>query len=232
MLDIIKRKGKWNVLLLGFIILIIAVIFYQSVSNWQESKISPEDLFISAVENTLNSTSFRYSINTELGRENAASKVMGARIEPDRVCVQGEIQNTSFEIIQIGDTTYFKESITDSWLTIEGNKLANAELFTMELNPLSMFFFKEIIDIDYKGLEKVGGDKLVLLEFKPVVQNELLHRYYNDFFYQVWVDPSEKFIRKAVIEATGAEGENNRTVLSVELWDYNKQMEINPPDGH
>lgn len=212
------------------VIAFLGLILFKGIQYWQETRINPEELFYTALDNTINAGSFCYRIQTELGRENSASTVTGKRTAPGNVHIQGNLQDTQFELVRIDDKVYFKESNTGKWLTLTGNKMVESELF-VELNPLQNFNFKDIPEINYKGIEKVGSEKLALLELHPNVNNQFLQMRFNEFVYQVWIDPREKFIRKAVVEATGLEGQKDRMRIAIELWDYNKQIKISPPDS-
>jgi len=226
-------KTRWfflnkKVSLIVITILIVSILgIVKGYQYWQQSKINPEELFYSSLENTIDASSFRYQIHTELGRENQASTVQGKRT-PGRIYIQGTLQDTEFELISIDDKTYFKESSTGKWFAVTGNKMIESDLF-VELNPLENFNFKDIPVIKYQGIKKLGEEKLALLELQPNLNNQFLLTRFSDFSYQVWIDPNRKLIRKAMIEAKGLQGEQDLMKIGIELWDYNKQIKISPP---
>ena len=224
---ILNKKVSLTIILLLAVLISIS---YIGVRKWQESRINPEELLYNSLENTVNADSFRYRIQTELGRENAASTVMGKRT-PGSVHIQGTLQDTEFELVRIDDKTYFKESATGKWFTLTGNKTVESELF-VELNPLENFNFKDIPEIHYRGIKATGedGEKLALLELRPNINNQFLQTRFYDFYYQVWVDPRNKLIRRAAIEAKGVQGEKDLMKIVIELWDYNEQIKISPPE--
>lgn len=228
-------KTRWVIfnrkiaLLIAGAVIILGLLSFKAVQYWQQTRINPEELLSTALHNTMNARSFCFKVHTELGREDTASTVTGRRVAPNRVHIKGKLQNTQFELVHIGDKTYFKESLTGRWFTLTGNRMVDSELF-VELNPLGNFNFKDIPEINYRGMEKVGQEKLALVEMRPNVNNQFLQMRYNDFFYRVWIDPETKLIRKAIVEATGINGENDKMKIGIELWDYNKQMKISPPE--
>lgn len=201
----------------------------QGVGLWLQSRIDPGELLRTALDNTLSARSFRFSVQTEVGREDSASTVSGKRVAPDRVHIKGNLQDTEFELVRIGEKTYFKESLTDRWFTLTGNNMVDSQLF-VELNPLQHFNFKDVPEIEYKGIVKERKEKLALLEMRPIVNNPFLQTRYGEFFYRVWIEPDKKYIRKAEVEATGLEGEDDKIKITIELWDYNKQIKISPPE--
>ena len=106
--------------------------------------------------------------------------------------------------------------------------MIESDLF-VELNPLENFNFKDIPEITYQGIKKLGEEKLALLELQPNLNNQFLLTRFSDFSYQVWIDPNRKLIRKAIIEAKGLQGEQDLMKIGIELWDYNEQIKISPP---
>ncbi len=191
---------------------------------------SDKDLFNKALSNTLACSSYRYSVEVKQGGRDTITHVEGSRVGPNRVHFKGSMQKSQMEFIQIEDTTYMKDPWSDRWFTLKGNSLAHSELFVTEFNPLGLFNFKEVPVIQKLGSDKVDGVKTVILELRPNVANPFLELKYTDFKFRVWVDPGEKLIRRAIMQAfTPGGGEG----LEVEMkfWDFNETIKINPPQG-
>lgn len=220
-------------LIIMMVVIILGILFFKGFQYWQETRIDPEELFYAALQRTTGAESFRYRIQTELGGERPVSTVTGRCTAPGSVHLQGNLEDTEFELIHIGDKTYFKESETGRWFTLTGNKMVDSKLF-VELNPLQNFNFKDIPQINFRGLEKLDREKLALLTMKPNINNQFLLTRFNNFTYQVWIDPQKQYIRKAIIEASAWEKEQEKETMkiSIDFWDYNQQMEITPPADH
>ncbi len=220
-----------NTRLLAGLIAVICIIFavYRGAGSFLAGIcISPEELFAAALENTLNSNSCSFSMRVKLG-DAVISDVQGKRVAPDSVHITGTMQDMPVEFIHTGNKTYIKGYWSESWSILEDNKMAVAELFVTEFNPLGNFNFKDVPAIKALKSEEINGKKLKLLELRPIVQNSLMELNYDDFIYRVWIDPQEQVIRKARIEARGKHGKKNKLEISLELWDFNKQFKIKPP---
>lgn len=221
--------NKKRALFLLVTLFVAGVLCLKAVQYWQETRIDPQQLFDTALHNTMEARSFCFRVETDVGRAEAASEVTGMREAPGKVHIKGNLQDTRFELVHLNDKTYFKESATGKWFSLTGNNMVQSDLF-MELNPLESFNFKDIPEINYRGLEQKNGEKLALLELYPNVNNQFLLTRFNEFHYRIWIDPENKFIRRAVIAAKGLRGEKDTMKISIELWDYNKQIKISPPE--
>jgi hypothetical protein len=107
--------------------------------------------------------------------------------------------------------------------------MADSELFITEFNPLGNFNFKDVPVIKKIKSEEVKGTKLIVLELRPIVQNSLMELNYDDFVYRVWLDPKQQVIKKAHISATGKNGSKDKLEITLEMFDFNKQIKISPP---
>lgn len=191
---------------------------------------SEKGLVESALNRTLACSSYRYSVEVKQGGRDTLTLVEGERVQPNRVHIRGSMQKSQMEFIQIEDTTYMKDPWSDRWFTLKGNSLAQSELLMTEFNPLGLFNFKDVPEVKKLGVEKVDGAKTVVLELRPNVVNPFLELKYTDFKYRVWVDPAEKLIRRAFIQAFGPAG-GDSMVVEMRFWDFNEKIKINPPAG-
>lgn len=222
----LDRKKK--TVLFGAVFVLILLI-WGVFSLFAVPGLAPEELFNSSLQNTLASHSYRYSVEVKQNGQDVISTVNGERVEPDRVHIKGSmLKSKDIEFIQITDTTYMKDPWSSRWITLEGSKLAQAELFLTEFNPLALFNFKDVPVINYNGREKLDGVKTVLLQLKPTVANPYLEFQYVDYDYKIWVDPKEQLIRRAVMEARPAGGEKGMLV-EMKFWDFNKPIIIERP---
>ncbi len=219
---------KRNMVLLGVALVLILVV-WGVVFLYADPGLAPEKLFNSSLQNTLASHSYRYAVEVKQNGRDVISTVNGERVEPDRVHIKGSmLKSKDIEFIQITDTTYMKDPWSTRWITLEGSKLAQAELFMTEFNPLSLFNFKNVLQISYNGKEKLDGVKTVLLQLKPTVANPYLEFKYVDYDYKIWVDPKEQLIRRAVMEARPAGG-GKGMLVDMKFWDFNKPIVIEKP---
>ncbi|SHF33226.1 hypothetical protein SAMN02745218_01994 [Desulfofundulus australicus DSM 11792] len=228
------RGPRWLILRRKYLLFVLGLLLFL-LALWglrgglaPEPEIAPEQLLAEALEKTASSKSFRYRVEARLGEDGVLSRVEGERQAPDRIHIKGTMYNSPVEFIQVGDTTYMRDLWTRNWLTLEGNHLAQSELFVAEFNPLGFLKFKDVAGARYGGREKLEDRQMLVLECQPLLDNSYLELKYTDFYCKLWIDPGDHRIRQAVLEARGPD---NKAGLSVglKLWDYDREMQINPP---
>ncbi|KAF1086447.1 hypothetical protein SPSYN_00165 [Sporotomaculum syntrophicum] len=223
---LVMDKKIWLGLLLA--VCLLFGIYKISGAYYAKFIVPPEELLASAMEKTLNTASFRFSMQVKMGG-NVISDVKGERVAPDSIHIKGTMQDMPVEFIHTGEQTFLRSYWSDNWTSLEGNKMAESDLFVTEFNPLGNLNFKAVPFIKEMDAEEIDGDKFRVLEFKPIVQNELMELSYDDFVYQVWVLPNEQVIKKAHIEATGKNGKKDKLEITLQMWDFGKQITIVPP---
>lgn len=191
--------------------------------------IDKENFLAESLETTKAAQTYRYRIDSRLGgadRETEyLSKIEGEYAGADRVHIKGTLANNPIEFIQVDDTTYMRDQISGAWLSLQGNRLAQTELFITELNPLAVFEFKDIPVSEFKGQD----GKYQLIELKPMVQNPYLDLAFTDFTYKIWVNPRDKRIAKTEISAVSKSNEKETLDICIEFKDYDKEISIQPP---
>lgn len=229
-----KRSALFALALVLFLFLVIkgtGVLMSRGVGKMMP----PQQMLATGIEKTRSSASFRYQTETRLTRAGEAdndffSKVEGERVAPDKARMTGVMMNTPIEFVQVGATAYIKDQQTGQWLSLPGNKLSDSELFYAELNPLAYFNFKDIPDLKYVGLEKVNGEKLILLEMRPNLMDPFLELRLSDYFFKVWLSPADYRLRQATLRARDKQNPAGGIEITLRIWDYDKEMIINPPD--
>jgi len=230
---VLNKKGAKTVLL----ILVVAALLVWGAGrliSHGTAKMPPREMLKTGLEKTLASSSFRYRAEARLTSEEKEqsefySKVEGEKVVPGRVHIKGVMMNTPVEFIQVEDKAYLKDQSTGSWITLPGNKLADSELFYSELNPLAFFNFKDVPELKYAGEVKVGGEKLLLLEMRPNLMNPFLELRLKDYHYKVWLSPEDYRLRQAVIRAGDKHNPGSGIEISLQIWDYNENIVIDPP---
>lgn len=234
-----KSKGFWAVILtpsrilkalLG--LLIIAGLLWAVLYFRESTKIIPEELINTAVNNTLDAKTYRFQTKSTItlnGEEKVFSNLTGQRANPNTFHVTGTMLDTPVDVIQIDNTTYRLDHMTDKWMVTENNTIMKESLLMTELNPLSNFYFKELMSAAYLGKEKAKQGKVYKLECVPKIQNKWLENYFKDLKYILWITKKEKMITKATVSAISKENENGSLTVEVEFFDYHKPVEIKPP---
>ncbi|CCO09195.1 hypothetical protein [Desulforamulus hydrothermalis] len=211
--------------------LVLAFIFWLGRLFSGTAQADQEKIFITALDNTLASRSFRFAVETKLlGEHEFYSKLEGERVLPDKVHIKGTVLQTPVEFTQVQDNTYMKDPFSGKWLMLKDIKMSQTELFFAELNPLAYFNFKDIPQLVLQGEEKAAGYKCLVFELKPNLENIFLEDQFNDYTYQVWVDKQDLVIRQALIRANRADTGSRGLEMSIKLWDYNRQLQVEVPE--
>lgn len=201
--------------------------FYQ-----ENTKVIPEELLAQALTNTLEAKSYRYQTKSTFvlnGEEKIFSDLVGEKSDETAFHVKGTMLKTPIDLYQIKDTTYRLDSLTNKWIIMENNSLLKESLLMTELNPLSNFYFKDIISASYLGKEKINRRNTYKLECIPVIENRWLDSYFKDLKYTLWVDKKDKLLKKAMVTANSKENKSGTITIEVELYDYHETIEIKPP---
>ncbi|WP_066637196.1 hypothetical protein [Desulfolucanica intricata] len=212
---------------LGLVLLLGLLAVIRLVSLKLTPELPPEELWDTALENTMSANSYRYQVEMIFdGKTNLRGE--GERLSPDKVHLKGTMDSVKLEFIQIGETGYMRDPYSKQWLALEGNQLSNSELFITELNPLGMFNFKDIPEIKAQGEEEIGDEQCIVLNLQPNVANPFMENFIN-FDYKVWISSKDKFIKQADIKAV-SKGQNQvKFNLKLKFSDYNGDITINPP---
>jgi len=210
--------------------IIIALVFLSSRLFSGTGRVDQEKIFTTALDNTFASRSFRFVVESKLlGEHEFYSKVEGERVMPDKVHIKGTVLKTPVEFTQVQDNTYMKDPFSGKWLTLKDLKLSQTELFFSELNPLANFNFKDIPELALVGEEKLDGDKCLVFELTPNVENVFLEDQFDGFYYKVWVDKKEMNIRQAMIRANKADTGTGGLEILIKIWDYDRNLKIEVP---
>ncbi|MEW5762540.1 MAG: hypothetical protein AB1776_05005 [Bacillota bacterium] len=228
---VLPRRG----VVLSLLVLLAAVLAWWGFGQQRaEVRVERENLLETALKNTRASKSYRYRIDTRLpaagtGKDDYLSRFTGEFVAPDRAHVKGTLVKTPMEFVQVGENAYVKDFLTGKWFTLQGNRLLQSELFVTEVNPIAVFNFKDIPEMRYLGRKKVGGKKYEALEIKPIVHNPYLETQFGDFTYLIYVDPKEARLGRAEIEAYSKSDRKQKLEVTIEFWDYDKPIRIEPP---
>jgi len=231
---VLNKRNTFLALALVIVLVLLVMNSGRVMSLGLGQKLPPQQMLQTGLEKTLTSGTYRYQAETKLttdGKVNVDffSKVEGERAAPDRVRMKGTMMNTPIEFIQVGENSYFKDQPSGRWIILPGNKLADSELFYAELNPLAYFNFKDVPNLKYKGVDKVNGEKLLLLEMQPNLMDPFLELRLTDYFFRVWLSPDDYRLRQAVLQAKDKNNPKSGIEINMKFWDYDKNITINPP---
>lgn len=197
-----------------------------------KSKLDPRAELQDSISKTTAVKNYRYAMKSEFtvnGRGEVISEVQGEK-NHDNTHIKGEMVNTSVDIYYIDRTIYNYDSFAGKWLVIESGTSNSEELLISELNPLSNFRFKHINQVEKQGFEPIDGADCLVVTGNPTVEAQLLETMWKDVSYRFWIDYKKNLIRQAVLTATNKKNLNTRLKLEVKLKDFDRNIEIKPPD--
>ena len=179
-----KKYFRLRYVLILVLIIILAYMAYVYIE--ENTRIVPEELLNTAINNTLAAESYQFHTRSTItveGEDKVFSDISGERADAQTFHVVGSMLGTEINVYQIKDTTYRLDAVTGKWIVTEDNSLLRESLLMAELNPLSNFYFKELISTDYLGKEKVFGKKMYKVECIPKINNKWLDDYFKDLKY-------------------------------------------------
>jgi len=206
-----------------------------SVTN-PHSAVTPaadyEKLLADALDRSLGAESYRFSSRSTLhiDQESRAFSVLeGEKAGPQNRHVKGTMLSTPVDIYALGQKVYRQDAVSGSWQTLSPSEIPDTLLLLDELSPAANFKFSSLGEVKFLGKEKLDGKTCLKLQFKPVIEDEWLGRYFKDITYTVWLNGKKAYIVKT--EITGQSKENPAVSLNIEilLSDFGKEIRITPP---
>lgn len=192
----------------------------------------PPNVVGQALKTTAQARSYRYTIRMSTmidGKEQPVSDINGEKQNQKSIHFKGQMLESEVDFYQIDSTTYSKDQLTGEWMKNTDNQINQQEIFMFELNPLASFTYKELIEANYRGLEKLNGKRVWVYTASPVINNPYMEILWKDFGYKFWLQPRSLLISKAQVTATSKNNPADKLTLLVEFKDFNSDIEIKPP---
>lgn len=210
---------------------LLALMFlgYQAVPT--KPDLPPREAFAKALNVTMNTASYRYKLEMKTvqgGKSEILSAVNGDKAAANRIHIWGEMLQSPVDFYQLNSTSYKKDETTGEWLKFEENELNMADIFLVEINPFSNLAYKELKEVSFTGNVKIGNKEYWQYLAKPIISNPSQEALWRDFTYKIFVD-EEYRIYKAVVEAISKNNAGYKLLLTMDFWDFDKNIEIKPP---
>lgn len=192
----------------------------------------PVDAIDQGLKATAQADSYEYKIAMTIvidGQEQVASTIYGEKENKNRIHIKGQIYNSEVDFYQIDATTYTKDQLTGKWLEITDNQINQQEIFMNELNPLANFSFKELNNVAFAGIQKVGEKKLWVYTANPVIDNRYMEILWKNFQYKFSLEPKSLLINKVEVNAESKINSANKMKVVVEFKNYNDPVKVVPP---
>jgi len=224
----LKLKFNWKAVIIILLVSILSMagkVYYEWVN-----RVIPEELLPHAIERTTSVNSYRYHVGLKLkvnGEDRLLSRVKGER-QNDQFHLQGEIAGQEVDVIYVDNKVYMKDAVSGRWMVNHGGDIFQQDLFMVEVNPIASLEYQALNNINYLGIEKDRVDAYVM-EYSPVVTNQMLTTYWQDFKYKVWIEKRSKRVFKAEVFADHKDASHNGLHMQLVLYDFNKKINIEAP---
>jgi len=225
----LKYRFNWKTvvaIILASILGVSGKVYYEWVTL-----VIPEDLLPQAIERTISVDSYRYQVALQLklnGENRLLSHVRGER-RSDQFHLQGEIAGQEVDVIYVNNRVYLKDAVSGRWMVNHGGNIFQQDLFMIEVNPIASLKYESLDNIVYFGIERGRIDAHVI-EYTPVVTNQMLTTYWQNFRYTVWIDTNSKMIFKVEIFADHRDASHNGLHMQLLLYDFNERFDIQAPE--
>ena len=190
---------------------------------------NPSELVGLGLERLNGAASFRFSVTQHQwveGKDRLLTQIQGEK-DGGNTRIQGQLVGGEVEMIHMGDSLYIKDPLNKKWSRFTSTPAAQ-EVFLAELNPLSSLQFKELGEVVLSGQEKVNGEKVWVLKFKPSVQNQIMEEFWEDFAYTLYVRKSDETLVKAYLQAR-SKAKAELMSMTIEFRDIGKKISILAP---
>lgn len=226
-----QKLLRWPVILT--LVLVLGLAGYVSYSYYlQEVKVEPGELIVQALDITNQATSYRFHVEASLtsaGNKVELSNLDGERSSDGAFYLKGQMTGQEVEIYQLEETTYFRDPVSKRWMVTPGNSPLDQEKYMAEINPLSILKITQLDGLQYLGRQRDLPGRPYLLTCQPQVNNQFLNSYWQDFYYQFWVERGDKYIRRVSLEAAHRQNPEDKLTMIVDFYDFNKNIKIEPP---
>ncbi len=222
----INIKFNWKTLIAIVFVIILSMsgyLYYEWVN-----RVIPEELLPQAIERTTSVDSYRYHVALKLNvndQNRLLSKVKGER-RGEEFQLEGEIAGQEVDVIYIENKVYMKDIVSGRWMVNHGGDIFQQDLFMIEVNPIASLEYEALQDINYLGIEKGNA---IVMEYSPIVKNQMLTTYWNNFKYKVWIEKRTKRVFKVEIFANHKDNSQNGLHMQLVLYDFNKNIKIEAP---
>ncbi len=224
---------RWWLIAALVAVTIIGGLSYWFVNYYQQNKVDPQELLTQSLEKTAAAKSFRYSLESVLvveGRREEISKVQGEKSLEGNIHIKGEMVKTPVDIYHFDEAIYNWDSFSKRWLVIKDTQTNTTKVLISELDPLSNFNFKNIGEIKTLGWETIDGNKCMVVNCKPGLENEMMEILWQAFDYNIFIDVKDQLIRKATLSAISKNNSDTHLDLNVTFKDFNQKIAVEKPE--
>ncbi|MCL2817772.1 MAG: hypothetical protein FWD39_05240 [Clostridiales bacterium] len=219
-------------LLYLFIILLAAGLVYVIFNGGRAAAADYDKLLADALNRTFSAESYRFFSKSTLhiDQENRTFSLLeGEKSGPQNRHVKGNMLGTPVDVYALGQNVYRQDPVSGAWKTLSPSEVPDALALVDEMSPAVNFKFSETGEVKFLGKEKLEGKTYTKLQFRPVLEDKWLERYFHDITYTVWLSGKKPNIAKTVITGKSKESAAVSLTIEIRLTEFGKNIKIIPP---
>ena len=223
-----KRNGWPRAIIIGVFIALLSVAGWSLREIWQEYNLPAEEIVIKAIDNTLEHESYSFQAKAFRQNNDNEEKIcsVNGEVNGENAHLYGSIDlvESEFEIYQIGENFYRRDSVDGRWLVIDNLGRETMENLVTEINPLNLLRFASPFEVEYLGKEVINDKKYRKFEILNYMTDEYLTYDWQNILLRIWVD-KKGYIYRAEVVANEKDEPQKRLTLQVD-FQLNDEVEL------
>lgn len=208
-------------------IMLLTVALWSLADIWQDYHLSAEECVQKAVAKTLTEDNYTFSAHALRENEGVREEIctMTGEIvgENSHLCGEIALVGSEFEIYQIADNYYRRDSVDGTWFKVDNLGRDTAKKMMAEISPLDFLHLKAPYEAEYLGKEVVDGQKCRKFQVLNYVTEEYLTYGWQEIVLTIWVD-RKGYVHKAEVRAIERDDAQKTLVLEL-MFDFPKKLE-------
>ena len=209
MKNFLKKQGNDLKNINRTLIITVFIIFLSTAGwslwdIWQDYHLPAEETLYNAVTKTLSCENYQFTAQAvrETDAESDELCVISGEVNGENTHLSGRIPliDGEFELYQIVDRYYRRDSVDGKWLIIDDFGREATERLIAEISPLDFLRLEGPFEVDYLGKEMKNNEKCRKFQVMNYVTDEYMTYGWQDIFLTVWVN-KHGYINQALIRA-------------------------------
>lgn len=209
-------ENKNRILLLAVLTIFVSIAGWSLWDIWHDYHVPAEEVVNSAVIKTLSAENYQFKAQAVRETDGVRKEIciITGEIEGENAHLSGNITlvDGEFELYQIGDKYYRRDSADGKWLVVEDMGRESARKLIAEISPFDFLKLEAPFEVEYLGKEIVNEEKCRKFQVMNYVTNEYLTYDWQEIFLTLWINK-----RGYIIEAQIRAQESDEPTKELEL---------------
>lgn len=199
---------------------------------WVEYHLPASEIVQEAIDRTLNCESYQFTARAmrEIAEERSNICAIKGVVNGQDIHLSGSVDvvGSTFEIYQLGDTYYRRDSADGKWLMVDNLGKEATQILLVELSPLDFLKFSASYEVEYLGKEIISEEKCRKFQILNYSNTPYMTYDWQNVLLTVWVD-KKGYVTQAEILATEADEPQKKLELLIEFSLFKKVEAIKAP---